>query len=91
MSWEPGISIPTRSRCGVCHKVSPVEFSVPNSFWKIAVPDYFRNAVVCLQCFISFADERLLAWDEVIKFYPKSLRTHIHEVRKLRLTEERES
>ena len=77
MSWENGISIATRERCGVCHKVSPVGFHVPNDVWERAVPDYFRETVLCVPCFTSFADERMVAWDDGIEFYPVSLRTHL--------------
>ncbi|KKK60532.1 hypothetical protein LCGC14_3023440, partial [marine sediment metagenome] len=29
---------------------------------------------ICLRCFASFADERLVPWDDDIQFFPKSLR-----------------
>lgn len=77
MSWEEGISIATRERCGVCHRVSAVGFHVPNNIWLRAVPDYFRDTVLCVSCFVSFADERMLAWDRDIQFFPVSLRTHL--------------
>ena len=77
MSWEEGISIATRQRCGVCHHVAPVSFFVPHELWRVAVPDYFRDTPMCLTCFASFADERLLAWDREIQFYPMSLRTQL--------------
>jgi hypothetical protein len=79
MSWEEGISIATRERCGVCYRVSPIGFHVPDDVWRIAVPDYFRNTVLCVGCFTSFADERMLAWDKAIEFYPVSLRTHLSD------------
>lgn len=77
MSWEDGISIATRERCGVCHRVSAVGFHVPDAVWLKAVPDYFRDTVLCLGCFVSFADERMLIWDREIQFFPMSLRTHL--------------
>jgi len=77
MGWEEGVSIATRERCGVCHHVSPVGFHVPDDLWLVAVPNYFRNTVMCMYCFASFADERMLPWDENITFYPVSLRTHL--------------
>ena len=82
MSWEAH-SIATRERCGVCHRVSPVSFHVPDDLWRVAVPDYFRESIVCLTCFTSFADERLLAWDQDITFYPCSLRTVLRDGRGL--------
>ena len=77
MSWEPGISIPTRQVCRACREPSPVNFYVPNALWLRAVPDYFRNDALCLKCFTSFADEALLAWDDDITFFPCSLRRQI--------------
>ena len=85
MSWEDGISIATRERCGVCHRVSPVGFSVPNEVWLRAVPDYFRETILCLTCFTSFADERFISWDTDIRFYPVSFRTQLENVRQLRI------
>lgn len=81
MPWIEGESIATRERCQVCHKVSPVGFFVPHETWRRAVPRNWQNSVLCLTCFISFADERLLRWDEEIEFYPVSLRTHLEVVR----------
>jgi len=78
MGWQEGISIPTRERCGVCHHVSPVGFSVPDGVWQTAVPEYFAQAVMCIGCFASFADERMIAWDAKIEFWPVSLRTHLN-------------
>lgn len=77
MGWEEGVSIATRERCGICHKVSAVGFHVPDYVWHIAVPGYFRETVMCVACFVSFADERMIAWDKRIDFYPVSLRTHL--------------
>lgn len=76
MNFEIGKSIATRERCGICNKVSPIGFKVPDEIWEIAIPDYYRSSVMCINCFISFADERLIEWDKDIKFYPVSLRTH---------------
>ena len=77
MSWEDGISIATRERCGVCHCVSAIGFHVPDELWRVAVPDYFRETVLCLKCFVSFADERMLRWERSIKFFPVSLALHL--------------
>lgn len=85
MSWTEGESIATRERCGVCHKVSAVGFHVPNEVWAIAVPSYFKDAVMCIGCFVSFADERMIAWDMEIEFYPVSLRSHLTDARELSL------
>lgn len=81
MGWEEGISTATRSRCGVCHHVSPVDFLAPDSVWLRVVPDYFRNTVLCVTCFASFGDERMIAWEDGIEFYPVSLLTHCRAVK----------
>lgn len=76
MAWEEGISISTRQRCGVCHQVAAVNFKVPDDLWLRAVPSYFRQTPMCISCFASFADERMLTWCADITFYPKSLAAH---------------
>lgn len=76
MSWEDGISTATRERCGVCQRPSPIGFHVPDDMWRRVVPDYHRQTVMCIMCFASFGDERLIAWEDGIEFYPVSLRTH---------------
>lgn len=73
MGFEPGFSIPTRQRCGVCHVVCILDFCVPDEMWKKAIPDYLRNERLCLWCFVSRADERHLPWDKEIELRPVSL------------------
>ena len=87
MGWIEGESIATRQRCGVCSKVDPVMFLVPDDVWKRVVPNYHQNDRVCLMCFCSFADERLVAWEKGIEFFPRSLRTHLEDVRGITLSE----
>lgn len=77
MGWVEGLLIPTRERCRVCWKVSAVGFLVPNEIWILAVPVHLREAPMCLPCFTSFADEKMIPWDRDIEFYPVSLRTHM--------------
>jgi hypothetical protein len=74
-------SIPTREICGLCHRVSPVGFWVPNDVWAEVVHPHYRESVHCLSCFIERADEKLVKWDRVITFRPTSLRTHIEACR----------
>lgn len=76
MGWDQ-FSIATRERCGLCHKISPVGFSVSDDLWKWAVPEQYRDTILCLGCFISFADERMLPWDLNIRLFPVSLHTHL--------------
>lgn len=69
----------TREICGLCHRVSPVGFWVPDEMWSEVVHPHYIAAVHCLSCFIERADEKLVPWDTVIKFYPVSSRTHVEE------------
>ena len=71
------MNIATRERCGMCHRISSVGFSVPDEVWKAAVHQHWQNDILCLQCFISQADEKLLPWDREIAFYPVSLKAHL--------------
>ena len=77
-------AVPTRERCGVCHKISPVGFHVPNELWDAVVHPQFNNSILCLNCFISYADEKLARWDTVIKFYPVSLAAHLEVIERVR-------
>ena len=67
----------TRERCGICHKISPVGFWVPNEVWEACVHPRHQNDVLCLSCFISMADEKLVRWDKHIQFYAVSLASHL--------------
>jgi hypothetical protein len=69
--------IATRERCQMCHHVNAIGFHVPNAVWLAAVHRHWQNSILCLSCFVSQADEKLIAWDEGIVFYPVSLRTHL--------------
>jgi hypothetical protein len=80
---ESEIMIPTRERCQACQQPSPVGFSVPDDVWEAVVHPSLRNSILCLPCFISRADEKLIAWDEQIELFPVSLAKHLREVRGL--------
>ena len=77
---------PTRERCAACQDISPVSFAVPNEVWGAVVHPQFSNSILCLACFISRADEKLVAWDKVITLLPRSLATHLSEVVGINLT-----
>lgn len=68
---------PTRERCAMCQRISPVGFHVPTEVWQACVHPHWQNSVLCLGCFISQADEKLIAWDRHITFYPVSLKSHL--------------
>lgn len=75
--------IPTREFCALCHKVSPVRFAVPDEMWKAVVHPHFQNDILCLLCFITRADEKLLRWDHDIELFPVSLKTLLMDIRKM--------
>ena len=69
---------PTRMMCAICNKVHKFDFEVPNEMWEECIIERFRKSPVCLECFTTRADERLLKWDDVIKItIPCSLATQI--------------
>lgn len=68
---------PTRERCLMCQRISSVGFHVPDEVWRACVHPSRQNDVLCLCCFISMADEKLVPWDKHIAFYPVSLRSHL--------------
>jgi hypothetical protein len=67
----------TREICKVCYHINTVGFSVPDEIWQVTVPEKLQNSVLCLACFIRFADEQLIEWDKDIKFYPVSFATYL--------------
>ncbi len=77
---------PTRERCAACQQISPVGFAVSNEIWEAVVHPQFVNSILCLLCFISRADEKLVPWDKAIKLYPVSLYTHLSQTCSIDLT-----
>jgi len=67
----------SREICKICHRVNRVGFWVPPSVWIAVVPKEFSGCVVCLDCFTSLADERVVQWSDDIEFYPVSFVTFI--------------
>lgn len=82
-----GNAWPSRERCGHCQEYSAVGFWVPNIIWVQVMPEKHRDTVCCLRCFARMADERLVQWDDDIKFYPVSLASHLEGVRGVTLPE----
>lgn len=66
----------TREICKVCGDINRVGFTVPDWMWNLAVPELWRDHVICLACFTRFADEAYLRWDNDIQFWPVSFVTH---------------
>ena len=73
-----------RQECRVCGCEEKFNFHVHDEIWKKAVPQAYRNKVVCLSCFDNFARERNVAYSKSVvdllfagdkaamKFEPKS-------------------
>ncbi len=63
---------PTREHCHRCNHLSPISFYSP--LWdEVAGP--WANDVLCVRCFAVLGDERGIAWETDIVFYPTSLVT----------------
>ena len=45
-------------KCKVCGQADGLNFHVPDSVWEKVVPSRWRNRVVCLRCFDTFARRR---------------------------------
>lgn len=67
----------SRELCKLCYHVNAVGFSVPDDVWRSVVPAPVQGDVVCLSCFTRLADEKRIAWDHQIEFFPVSLATHL--------------
>lgn len=67
----------SREICRICFGANPLGFYVPDSVWDAVVPSELRQKVICFSCFARLADEKLIPWDEQIKFYPVSMNTHL--------------
>jgi hypothetical protein len=47
-----------RQHCSVCSCEEKFNFHVPDDLWEKVVPEAYRQKVVCLSCFDSFARDR---------------------------------
>lgn len=70
----------TREICRICWRPSPVGFTVPDRIWQLAVHPEHQEHVLCIGCFTAYADERMVAWDRDIEFWPVSAATMLEEV-----------
>lgn len=67
----------SREICKLCFQVNPIGFSVPDEIWWQVAPSEYGLGIICISCFARLADEKLIAWDKNIKFYPVSMITHL--------------
>lgn len=67
--------IPIRAKCAQCGGLIKIEYHVKNEIWFEAVPRHLNNSRICLNCFMMWADEKFLPWDESIMLMPISFNT----------------
>ena len=67
----------SREICKSCWNINALGFHVPDDIWNAAVPELLRDRILCIVCFARFADERLIAWEKVIEFFPVSMASHL--------------
>ena len=53
-------------RCKVCGRRTEIEFHVTDDVWARVIPPPYRNNVVCLRCFDSFASLRNVDYADAI-------------------------
>lgn len=86
MPWIKGESIATRPRCGNCGEYVVCDFVADDDVWKRAVPRHLQTGCyLCLTCFARSGDERLVRWEEGLEIIPLSLRSHLEDVRGLKI------
>lgn len=62
-----------REVCKRCFRENPVGFRVPDEVWAAAVPERYRDKVLCIFCFDDFATRRGVDWSTgPIEFWPVS-------------------
>lgn len=66
----------TREFCQRCHRVSPVGFFSPHDIWESVAGRHWSNSILCVVCFAALGDEKHIAWEEGIEFFPMSYATH---------------
>lgn len=66
-------TVPTRPRCHCCSQVIVADIEVDDELWCAVMRQTHGPGYVCLNCFASRADEKLIDWSEHIKITPISL------------------
>lgn len=62
-----------REVCKRCFRENPVGFTVPDEVWAAAVPETYRDKVLCIFCFDELAARRGVDWSSApIQFWPVS-------------------
>lgn len=75
------MDITSREICKLCYHANAIGFRVPDRVWRVIVPEFAQDGVVCLSCFTRLGDEKGVAWDSDIEFFPVSLAAHYGLIR----------
>lgn len=70
-------SIPTRSRCHYCGNVIVVDIHVDDEVWLAVFREKEGTGYICINCFASRADEKLIDWAPHVCLVPASLAAHV--------------
>lgn len=65
---------PTRPICEDCRKRIAVDFKVPDFVWLSVFHQCDGFGYLCVQCFATRADEKMVPWCEHIELFPMSFR-----------------
>jgi hypothetical protein len=60
-------TVPTRPRCACCDAVIVVDIGVDDELWCAVMREKFGPGYVCVNCFASRADEKLIDWAPHVK------------------------
>lgn len=71
MTFPAWGTVPTRPRCACCRQVIVVDLHVPDDLWNAVMRDP-KAGYVCVNCFASRADEKLIDWAPHITLVPLS-------------------
>lgn len=66
----------TREICQRCHTVSAIGFHAPTETWRAVAGRDWANSILCIRCFAALGDEKFIAWERGLAFYPVSYASH---------------
>ncbi len=70
-------NIPTRMFCAICGHIHKIDFWVPDWVWNDVIHPHYNTSLVCLNCFMERADEKMIEWEKEIQLWPCSQATQI--------------
>lgn len=71
--FPPWGTVPTRPRCHCCGDVIVVDYVADDELWCAVMREKFGPGYVCIQCFASRADEKMIDWAPHVQLRPLSL------------------